>query len=343
MKTIEGYWLITPDDLVWRPSNLMRIPNADYLERTGSEILGARLWRLPPRSANTLHKHIRSEEFYFVLEGTGRIRVGDETVTVPRYGSVLVGPDQLRQVFNDTDSEVLWLIIGAPEEVEFLKGTKSQTDLSMFYPSDPTELPKELAGLIWPPKDAIPAGRRELPACVDSAVPSKTNTPDMSGESVTPDQIQGSCLCGGVHFSFSLPHVRFNYCLCESCRKTTGSSNAANVLIPTAQFRWEAGESLVSRFTDSTANPGFRRWFCSRCGGPVPRLNRTDEFMVIPAGLLDSRLSIRPERSIYWSERAEWLVAVDAIPKFVEGLDSSLRDEPLHAQLIRNSDSSAQL
>ena len=69
-------------------------PNADYLERTGSENLGARLWRLPPKSANTLHKHIRAEEFYFVLEGVGRMRVGDETLTVPKYGGVLVGPDQ---------------------------------------------------------------------------------------------------------------------------------------------------------------------------------------------------------------------------------------------------------
>ena len=52
-----GYHLIKPEDLFWRPSNLMRIPNADYLERTGSEKLGARLWRLSPKSANTLHKH----------------------------------------------------------------------------------------------------------------------------------------------------------------------------------------------------------------------------------------------------------------------------------------------
>jgi len=96
MKRIQGYHLITPGDLHWRPSNLMRIPNADYLERTGSENLGARLWRLPPRSANALHKRTRAEEFYFVLEGTGRLRVGDETLTVPRYGGVLAGPDQLR-------------------------------------------------------------------------------------------------------------------------------------------------------------------------------------------------------------------------------------------------------
>ena len=65
MKAIQGYYLIKPEDLHWRPSNLMQIPNADYLERTGSENIGARLWRLPPKSANTLHKHIRSEEFYF--------------------------------------------------------------------------------------------------------------------------------------------------------------------------------------------------------------------------------------------------------------------------------------
>ena len=96
MKPIQGYHLIKPEDLSWRPSNLMRIPNADYLERTGSENMGARLWRLPPKSANTLHKHIRAEEFYFVLEGTGRMRVGDEALTVPHYGGVLVGPDQLR-------------------------------------------------------------------------------------------------------------------------------------------------------------------------------------------------------------------------------------------------------
>ena len=168
MKPITGYHLIGPDDLQWRPSNLMRIPNADFLERTGSENLSARLWRLPPGSANTLHKHVRQEEFYFVLEGVGRMRVSPgnqpplvpsassvngETLTVPKHGGVLVGPEMLRQVFNDTDAEVLWLIVGAPEEMEFLQGSKSQMDLSLIYPEDPTQLPPELAGKQWPPKE----------------------------------------------------------------------------------------------------------------------------------------------------------------------------------------------
>lgn len=153
MKPVQGYHLIKPEDLFWRPSNLMKIPNADYLERTGSENLAARLWRLPPKSASTLHKHVRQEEFYFVLEGTGRLRVDDQTLTVPRYGAVLIGPDQLRQVFNDTDTEVHWLIIGAPEELESLQGSKSKMDLSLIYPTDPKQLPNELAGVQWPPKD----------------------------------------------------------------------------------------------------------------------------------------------------------------------------------------------
>jgi mannose-6-phosphate isomerase-like protein (cupin superfamily) len=152
MKAIQGYHLIKPEDLFWRASNLMQIPNADYLERTGSENLSARLWRLPPRSASTLHKHIRQEEFYFVLEGVGRLRIGEDTLTVPQYGGVLVGPGQLRQVFNDTDKEVLWLITGAPEELEFLQGANSKMDLSLIYPVDPKQLPKELAGVLWPPQ-----------------------------------------------------------------------------------------------------------------------------------------------------------------------------------------------
>src|SRR5262245_3230664 len=85
MKSIDGYVLNKPEDLHWRPSNLMKIPNADFLERTKSQNLGARLWRLAPNSANTLHKHIRAKEFYFVVEGVGRIRVGDDALTVPKH------------------------------------------------------------------------------------------------------------------------------------------------------------------------------------------------------------------------------------------------------------------
>ena len=78
------------------------------------------------------------------------MRVSDTTLTVPKYGGVLVGPRELRQVFNDTDSEVLWLIVGAPEETEFLPDSKTKPDMSLIYPVDPKQLPEELAGVEWP-------------------------------------------------------------------------------------------------------------------------------------------------------------------------------------------------
>src|SRR6266403_649087 len=132
MKAIQGYHLIKPEDLLWRPSNLMKIPNADYLERTGSVNPGARLWRLPPKSANTLHKHIRAEEFYFVLEGVGRMRVGDETLTVPKYGDVLVGPDQLRQVFNDTTPKCFGLSWARRRKLNFCRALRPSPTCRSF-------------------------------------------------------------------------------------------------------------------------------------------------------------------------------------------------------------------
>ena len=63
-------------------------------------------------------------------------------------GGVLVGPATLRQIFNDSDAEVLWLIIGAPDK-EFESG---QIDLKQIYPVEPTQLPPELKGMVWPPK-----------------------------------------------------------------------------------------------------------------------------------------------------------------------------------------------
>ena len=144
----DGFAVLLPEAQHWRESNIMKIPNADLLKDLGgSERMGGRLWRLPPFSANTLHQHVESWELYFLLEGVGRMRIGEKSVTVPRYGSVLVAPHLLRQVFNDTPEEALWLIVAAPQE-----SPSVLQDTARIYPQDPKSLPPELAGRTWPPK-----------------------------------------------------------------------------------------------------------------------------------------------------------------------------------------------
>lgn len=93
-------------------------------------------------------KNVDSWEFYFLLEGVGHMRIGARTVAVPRCGSALVAPHMLRQVFNDTAEDALWLIVGAPQEGR----DGAPVDPSKFYPEDPKSLPPELAGRVWPLK-----------------------------------------------------------------------------------------------------------------------------------------------------------------------------------------------
>ncbi len=53
---------------------------------------------------------------------------------------MVVGLDWLRQLFTDT--EVLWLIVGAPKDLDLLQGSKSQMDLSNINPVDPKNWPR---------------------------------------------------------------------------------------------------------------------------------------------------------------------------------------------------------
>jgi hypothetical protein len=57
---------------------------------------------MPPNSANTLHKHIRSEEF-FLSNRHGLPARGQGNVN----RAALANQEQLREMFIDTDAEVL--------------------------------------------------------------------------------------------------------------------------------------------------------------------------------------------------------------------------------------------
>jgi uncharacterized cupin superfamily protein len=109
-----SYQLLSAEEAFWRPSNQMGVLNTDLAKQLGAPSLGARLWRLRPGQASTRHRHRQTHELYLLLEGTGRIRVGDALHTVEPLSSVLVDPDEVRQLFNDTDADQLWLVVGAP-------------------------------------------------------------------------------------------------------------------------------------------------------------------------------------------------------------------------------------
>lgn len=123
----------------------MGVLNTDLAGQLEAGALGARLWRLEPGQASTRHRHRSQEELYLLLAGTGRIRVDDELLTLHAHDALLVEPDTVRQVFNDTDSEQLWLVFGAPPEAANTL-EMSADDLAYLYPDGPKALPPELTG-----------------------------------------------------------------------------------------------------------------------------------------------------------------------------------------------------
>jgi quercetin dioxygenase-like cupin family protein len=122
----------------------MSVLNTDLAKQLGAETLGVRLWRIQPGQASTNHRHRHSAEIYLLLEGTGKLRVDGELVELGPLDSVLVEPGSVRQPFNDTDEDQLWLVVGAPVEPANTLEMDEAT-LAFIYPDGPKALPPELS------------------------------------------------------------------------------------------------------------------------------------------------------------------------------------------------------
>jgi quercetin dioxygenase-like cupin family protein len=141
-----AYRALRAGDAFWRPSNQMSILNTDLGKQLEAQSLGARVWRLEPGQASTRHRHREQEELYLLLEGRGRVRIdGEEPLTLAPLDAFLVEPGTVRQLFNDTEADQLWLVVGAPPEgANTLE--MSEELLREIYPDGPKALPPELDG-----------------------------------------------------------------------------------------------------------------------------------------------------------------------------------------------------
>ena len=127
----------------------MKVENTDLAKQLEAETLGARLWRLRPGQASTWHRHFEEHELYVLLEGEGRARVDDEVLTLPPMSALLVEPEHSRQLFNDTDMDALWLVVGAPREGVSSTLEMTEEQLAAMYPDGPKALPPELGGGVF--------------------------------------------------------------------------------------------------------------------------------------------------------------------------------------------------
>jgi quercetin dioxygenase-like cupin family protein len=124
----------------------MKVENTDLAKQLEAETLGARYWRLQPGQASTWHRHFDMHELYVLIEGEGRVRVDQEVLTLRPLDALHVEPEHMRQLFNDTEADALWLVVGAPRESITSTLEMSEEQLAHMYPDGPKALPPELGG-----------------------------------------------------------------------------------------------------------------------------------------------------------------------------------------------------
>ena len=123
-------------------------------------------------------------------------------------------------------------------------------------------------------------------------------------------------MCGAVRYTVTGTPSAFDLDHCARCRKSSGSAFKAELIFEAAKFEWVSGGPLVRTYEMLVhqAPPGYRRTFCSVCGGPLPTVDR--EILNIPPGTLDDGPSLRPQRHIFVDFKAPWFDIADTLPRF---------------------------
>jgi hypothetical protein len=76
-------------------------------------------------------------------------------------------------------------------------------------------------------------------------------------------------------------------------------------------LHWLAGRDQVQQFD----LPGTRhsKAFCMNCGSALPKVQMNGALLAVPAGSLNSAVSIRPDAHIFVASRASWDRALESV------------------------------
>lgn len=70
--------------------------------------------RLPPGASTTGHRHLKTEEIYYVLEGEGTMQIGDDQQPVGIGDAIAISPGAFHQITNTGQTVLKFLCCCAP-------------------------------------------------------------------------------------------------------------------------------------------------------------------------------------------------------------------------------------
>ena len=127
------------------------------------------------------------------------------------------------------------------------------------------------------------------------------------------EKITGSCLCGAVRFTVTLPTLFCGHCHCSMCRRNHGAAYVTWFAVPRSQLSVDAGADEVERYQSSAHGS---RSFCRRCGTSLfCVVGNHPDVVDVPLASMDAAIDRGPESHIYFDDRAAWTVVGDELPR----------------------------
>ena len=127
--------------------------------------------------------------------------------------------------------------------------------------------------------------------------------------------ITGECFCGAVRYEITGPLRDPLSCHCSRCRKAFNSQASNYARVNTADFRWRAGEELLTSYVGAH---GFGLLFCGTCGSTLCGTFKRSVHGVT-LGCLNAEPELEPIHHIYVDSKAAWDVLPEGATTFAEG------------------------
>ena len=121
---------------------------------------------------------------------------------------------------------------------------------------------------------------------------------------------KGSCLCGAVRFSVSVPLPPPDACHCVACRKSSGHYFTSTD-VPRTAVAIEGTEAL--RWYQSSEH--IRRGFCATCGSALFWDPQHRDWIAIAMGAFDEPTQTHLKMHIFVSEKGDYYDISDGLPQ----------------------------
>lgn len=140
--------------------------------------------------------------------------------------------------------------------------------------------------------------------------------------------IEGSCLCGGIRYSYDGTLHELSMCHCHQCQKAQGSAFAAVSPVDASRLTFTSGRELLKAYR---ATPDKARVFCARCGSPIySARDSVPGVLRLRVGTIDTPFECRNAYHKYTAFKASWDPINHDLPRYPgpSSADTSQENSP---------------